>query len=61
MDGPMSRLPALHVYSTVAPTSYALPAFRSVLVITVIVEFGGCSGLPHARGSANNLILYTKK
>lgn len=51
MDGPIRRLPALQVYSTVAPTSYALPEFRSAVVVTVIVEFGGCSGRPHARGS----------
>lgn len=51
VDGPIRRLPALQVYSTVAPTSYALPEFRSAVVVTVIVEFGGCSGRPHARGS----------
>ena len=39
------------MYSTDAPTSYALTAVFADRFVTNMVEFGGCSGLPQARGS----------
>lgn len=44
-DGPTKRCALSQLYSMVAPTSKPFGA--------TIVEFGGCSGRPHAFGSEN--------
>lgn len=46
LAGPTKRCPSSQPYSMTASTSKPFGA--------IIVEFGGCSGLPHAFGSENS-------